>query len=123
MPGATNAAPLYTPLILMTPQVITTTFTGSALDLLDYDGLVLVVQTVGVVTAGTLVGKIQSSADGSTNWVDVPGALFAVVSASTNVQSLALDCQTCQRFIRYIGTETGTNVAASVTASGVKKVR
>jgi|KBSSwiStaDraftv2_1062776.scaffolds.fasta_scaffold00388_12 hypothetical protein len=123
MSSGAIAAPQYVSLSLMTPQVITSTFTGSAVDLLDYDGLALVVQNVGVVTAGTLTGKIQSSADGSTNWVDVTGALFTVVSASTNLQSLVLDLAQCQRFIRYVGTETGTNVAANVTVSAQKKIR
>lgn len=122
MTSGAIAAPQYVSLSLMTPQVITSTFTGTGVDLLDYDGLALVIQNVGVVTAGTLTGKIQSSPDNS-SWADVVPAVFTVVSSSTNLQSLVLDLAQCGRWIRYVGTETGTNVAANVTVSAQKKIR
>jgi hypothetical protein len=129
MPGATNAAAVFQSIgnpvaPLCPPQVITGTFTGAAVDTLDFDGLLHVVQMTGAVAgAGTVTGKIQSSADGSTNWVDVPGAALAIVSTANQVGLITLDLQTCQRFIRYIGTETGTSIGVSVSATGVKKVR
>jgi hypothetical protein len=92
----------------LTPRTVTASVNGSSGDLLAGDGCCFAVQQVGAVsgTAPTLAGKIQESADGSTNWADVSGATFSAVTASDNLQAISFD-RTC-RYVRYVGTIGGT---------------
>lgn len=96
------------------------TVTGAAVDLLDYEGPVAIIQNHGTGT-GTLDGKIQDSADGSTGWADVAGAAFTQSTTTADVKVLALNPKQIRRYIRYVGTiVTGPqNVAVSLV--GVKK--
>jgi hypothetical protein len=93
----------------VTPRTATATVTGSAVDLISGDGRCFAVQQVGAVTgtSPTLAGKIQESADGSTNWTDIAGATFTTVTATDNVQAITFD--RTQRFVRYVGTIGGTS--------------
>lgn len=93
----------------VTPRTATTTVTGSAVDLLSADGRCFAVQQVGTVTgtSPTLAGKIQESADGSTNWADISGATFTTVSTTDNVQAISFD--RTLRYVRYVGTIGGTS--------------
>jgi hypothetical protein len=72
-------------------------------------------------TSPTLAGKIQESADGSTNWTDISGATFTTVTASTNTQAIAFD--RTKRFLRYVATVGGTSpsFAVAVVISEQKK--
>ncbi len=96
------------------------TVTGSAVDLIDYDGPVSIIQNHGTGT-GTLDGKIQDSADGSTGWGDVSGAVFTQSTTTADVKCIALNPKSVKRYIRYVGTiVTGPqNVAVSLV--GIKK--
>jgi len=58
-------------------------------------------------TTPSLAGKIQESADGSTNWSDISGATFTAVTGSDNLQSISFD--RTQRYVRYVGTISGTS--------------
>lgn len=93
--------------------------TGSGVDLLDFEGPVLIVQNHGVST-GTLDGKIQDSADNS-SFADVPGATFTQSTTTADVKSLVLQSKQVRRYVKYVGTVgTGPQVVG-VTVSGVKK--
>lgn len=96
---------------LAAPAANTATLTGAAFNLQAYDGVVKIIQDIGVVsgTNPTWAGKIQQSADGSTSWTDVTGATFTQVTASTNTQSIGVDTRAVQQYIRYIGTIGGTS--------------
>lgn len=96
---------------LAAPASNTSTLTGSAVDILNIDGPMLVTQSVGTVsgTTPTWDGKIQDSADGSTDWQDVSGATFTQVTASTNLQAIKLEASQVRRYIRYVGTIGGTS--------------
>jgi hypothetical protein len=93
----------------VTPRTATTTVNGGAVDLLTGDGRCFAIQQVGTVTGTTpsLAGKIQESADGSTNWADIAGATFSAVTSTDNVQAISFD--RTQRYVRYVGTITGTS--------------
>lgn len=93
----------------LTPRTATTTVIGTAVDLVSADGRCFAVQQVGTVsgTSPTLAGKVQESADGSTNWNDISGATFTTVSTTDNVQAISFD--RTLRYVRYIGTVTGTS--------------
>jgi hypothetical protein len=84
--------------------------TGASQDFGATDDVVLVIQRVGTVTGTTptLAGKLQNSADGSTNWLDCPaaGGALATVTASNNIQGATF--QRDLRYVRYIGTVGGT---------------
>jgi hypothetical protein len=92
----------------VTPRAITSTVTGSTLDLLPGDGSGFAIQSVGSVdgTAPTLAGKLRESADGST-WTDIGGATFTTVSASNNLQIIRF--VRSLRYVRYEGTVAGTS--------------
>lgn len=92
--------------------------TGTGVDLLDFEGPLVVIQNHGVST-GTLDGKIQDSADNST-FADVAGATFTQSTTTADVKSLVLP-HTVRRYVRYLGTVgTGPQVVG-VTITGVKK--
>lgn len=96
------------------------TVTGAALNLLTDDlEEVIVTQNVGAVT-GSITGKIQDSADGSTGWADYGAALTAVGSAN-NVQTLKVIPSQTRGYIRYVGTIVTGPAVVSVTVLGLKK--
>ncbi len=94
--------------------------TGAAVDLIDYDAPVAIVQSHGVGT-GTLDGKIQDSADGSTDWTDVSGATFTQSTTTADVKILKLNPKSVRRYIRYVGTIVTGPQIVGVALVGVKK--
>lgn len=101
-------------LTLIQAQSASTTVTGSAVDLKDYDGeAIVVLNSAAMSAADTLDGKIQHSDDGSTGWTDVSGAAFAqVTDAAASSQKLKLKTNECKRFVRGVGTLAGSTIAA-----------
>ena len=101
-----------------------TTVTGAAVAVAGFTGNLLVIQNVGVVsgTAPTLDGKIQDSVDGSAGWADVSGATFTQVTASNNIQAIAVNSDATRGFIRYVGTIAGTapSFISGSTALGIR---
>lgn len=96
------------------------TVTGSAVDLIDYACPVAIVQNHGTGT-GTLDGKIQDSADGSTGWADVSGAAFSQSTTTADCKMLALNPKQIKRYIRYVGTVVTGPQNVGVQLVGVKK--
>ena len=93
--------------------------TGTGVDLLDYEGPMLVTQNHGVST-GTLDGKIQDSADNSA-FADVAGLTFTQSTTTADTKTLVIQSKQVRRYVRYLGTVgTGPQVVG-VTMSGVKK--
>lgn len=93
--------------------------TGAGIDLLDYEGPVVIVQNHGTST-GTLDGKIQDSADNSA-FADVAGAVFSQSTTVADTKSLVIQSKQVRRYIKYVGTVgTGPQVVG-VTMTGVKK--
>jgi len=103
----------------------TSTFNGTGVDLLGYQGKIKVTQDVGAVTGTTptLDGKIQDSADNST-FADVTGLTFTQVTTSSNIQSIGVDPRAVRRYIRYVGTLGGTtpNFTFAVLGLGQKNI-
>ena len=85
---------------LVNPGNQTGTPTSSALDTLGYEGDLVAIQQVGTRTLGTLTGKIQDSADGSSDWQDVTGYAFTAVAASSNLQTMRVDTRAVRRYVR-----------------------
>ena len=89
------------------PASVNDTNGGLSVDMIDADGRCFVVQTIGAVggTSPSQTGKIQESSDNST-WTDIPGAVFAAVTASNNLQTIVFD--RTKRYLRHFRTTTGT---------------
>lgn len=96
----------------------TSTVTGSAVDVRDAEGDLMVVQAVGAVSGATptLDGKLQDSADGATGWADVSGATFTQVTAANNVQKIVVRANAMRRYVRYVGTIGGTSPSFALGA-------
>lgn len=84
--------------------------TGLGVDIRPYEGDLMVTSSVGVVTGGTIAGKLQacSAADG-TGAEDITGATFTTVSTSNDplIEKITVSCDAlpaAKPFLRYIGT-------------------
>lgn len=103
-----------------------TTFTGATTniaDLKDFDGDIQIILDSGAAAAsGTMTGKIQDSADGSTGWADVTGGGFTAVAQAAAKQVLTINRDGIKRYIRFVGTiaASGTTIY-SVNGYGLKK--
>ncbi|MEY2652975.1 MAG: hypothetical protein RLZZ524_2 [Pseudomonadota bacterium] len=83
--------------------------TTPCVDVSSYEGNIVVLQHVGVVTAGTIVGKIQTGdASNGSDAADITGAAFASVGTATDVAiaKLVINGNACKKYIRYVGTIT-----------------
>lgn len=104
----------------------TTTFTGATTniaDLKDFDGDIQIILDSGAAAAsGTMTGKIQDSADGSTGWADVTGGGFTAVAQAASKQVLTVNRDAIKRYIRYVGTIAASGTTTySVNGYGLKK--
>lgn len=93
--------------------------TGTGVDLLDYEGPVVIVQNHGAST-GTLDGKIQDSADNA-SFADVAGLTFTQSTTTADTKSLVVQSKQVRRYIRYLGTVVTGPQVVGVSMTGVKK--
>jgi hypothetical protein len=102
-----------------------TSGTGLWLDVRAYDGEIMVTQDVGVVTAGSITGKLQSATDANgTGAADITGATFTAVTTSNDplCQKIVVDPKAVVGgFLGYVGTIATGPAAVCVVASGKKK--
>lgn len=108
-----SPADINTPLTLTNHVAIaakTSTVTATGIDISGYEGGLLLIQNVGVVsgTSPTLDGKWQSSTDDST-YTDISGATYTQVTATTSSQKVGFDVKNAAKYIRYVGTIAGTS--------------
>ncbi len=100
---------------------------GIAVDRLQPGGLaasVLLVRSTGATTgtpsATTLDVRLQSSADGSTGWVDVAsGALPQKTTLTAAIGELDIDLSSAQRYLRAVEVNAFTGGTSPATPSGV----
>jgi len=102
---------------------MTATTNGPAVDVSRFTGLAKVsLNSSAMGAAGTTSNtKLQHSADGSTNWVDVPSGAFAqVTNAGSSAQDIMLNTDSLRKFVRVVDTLAGTTptVTRSVTLIG-----
>ena len=96
--------------------------TATGLDITEDDGFLIVTQNVGVVDAGSITGTIITSAASDLSSPTTVGTFTAVTTANDpNVQSLAIECNKCQKYIGYVGTIVTGGALVAVSAVGVKK--
>lgn len=105
--------------------VRTTTFTGTAIDISQYQGVLKAILDSGAGgAAATLDGKIQTgdAADGS-DAADVSGAVFTQVGNAAAKSAIGVDTRACKKYIRFVGTIAGTaSFNFAVVAVGQKQV-
>jgi len=70
--------------------------------------------------AATVV-HLSPSADGSTGWADVSGAVFSQSTTTADVKVLSLNPKSVRRYIRYVGTIVTGPQNVAVALVGVKK--
>ena len=104
----------------------TATFTGATTnvaDLKDFDGdIQLILDSGAAASSGTMTGKIQDSADGSTGWADVTGGGFTAVAQAASKQVLTINRDAIKRYIRFVGTIASSGTTTySVNGYGLKK--
>jgi hypothetical protein len=119
-----------TPLLLAAPISRTATLTGTAQDVVDYEGAALIVLNAAAATAGTtptLNLKLQHSATTTSgDFADVTSGAFTQVTdvaGTAGVQALKLHVSDLKRYLRVIGTIAGSSAAFDFTVEfvGVKK--
>jgi len=106
----------------------TSTLTGSAVDVLDYEGVATVILNASAAVAGTnptLDVKVQhSDTTTSGDFADVTGGAFTQVTDAASLQVLKLNVSALKRYLRVIGTIGGTSTPTfdfSVEFIGIKK--
>lgn len=112
-------------LSLLPNDVVTATGTGSAVDLVDYEGDIAVLLDAEAGGAGvTYAVKLTESDTSGGSYTDVTGGAFTTTAANTaSVQKLRLNSDAVKRFIKVsITVAGGTGAGAvSVVALGSKK--
>ena len=106
---------------------VTSTSTGSGVDISAFKGRMAIMLDSGAASAGTsptLDVKIQESADDST-YSDISGATFTqVTDAAASFQQIAIDADDAEQYIRVVATVGGTSTPTftySVTGYGAKQ--
>lgn len=92
--------------------VRTTTFTGAAVDIRDYNGTAKIILSTSAATAGTaptLDVTIEESATSGGAYTAIAGAAFAQVTAAADLtEMIAIQSGATKGFIRAVGTIGGT---------------
>ena len=104
---------------------VTSTATSSHIDLLEYDGDVLLVLdcAAGTGTSPTLDIKLTECATTGGTYTDLSGATFTQVTDSASMQTLVINKDSAERYIKIVQTITGSSPSFtfSVNLIGVKK--
>ena len=104
---------------------VTSTATSSAIDLLEYDGDVLLIldSAAGGGSSPTLDIKLTECATTGGTYTDLSGATFTQVTGSASMQTLAINKDSSKRFIKIVQTIGGSSptFTFSINLIGVKK--
>ena len=104
---------------------VTSTATSSAIDLLEYDGdgLLVLDCAAGTGTSPTLDVKITNSDASGGTYTDLSGAAFTQVVDAASMQTLVINKDSAERYIKIVQTITGSSPSFtfSINLIGVKK--
>jgi hypothetical protein len=88
--------------------------TATPIDVSAYEGSIVVTQAVGVVTAGTITGKLVTGDNAAlTDAADISGAVFTAAGTATDnvAERLVIQANECKKYLGYVGTiDTGPAV-------------
>ena len=120
-----NLGTKTTVLSLLANDVVTATGTGSAVDLLDYEGDIAVILDAEAGGAGiTYAVKLTESDASGGAYTDVTGGAFTTTTANTAlVEKISVNTDGTKRFVKASVTVAGGTGAGavSVVALGSKK--
>lgn len=96
--------------------------TVTGIDVLDYEGYLIVTQNVGLLDGGSITGTVITSASSDLSSPTTVGT-FTAVTTSTDpaAQSISIELNKCQRYIGYVGTIVTGGALVGCTAVGKKK--
>lgn len=96
--------------------------TVTGIDVLDYEGYLIVTQNVGLLDGGSITGTVITSASSDLSSPTTVGT-FTAVTTSTDpaAQSISVELNKCQRYIGYVGTIVTGGALVGCTAVGKKK--
>lgn len=124
MIDASNAKSVTTLQLLASVDAANTTAasTVTGLDITEYEGFLIVTQNVGLLDAGSITGTVITSASSDLSSPTTVGT-FTAVTTSTDpaAQSIAIEVNTCQQYIGYVGTVVTGGALIGCTAVGAKK--
>ena len=104
---------------------VTSTATSSAIDLLEYDGDVLLIldSAAGGGSSPTLDIKLTECDTTGGTYTDLSGATFTQVVDAASMQTLAINKDSSKRFIRIVQTIGGSSptFTFSINLIGLKK--
>ncbi len=104
---------------------VTSTATSSAIDLLEYDGDVMLIldSAAGGGSSPTLDIKITECATTGGTYTDLSGATFTQVTGSASMQTLVINKDSAERFIKIVQTIGGSSptFTFSINLVGLKK--
>ena len=104
---------------------VTSTATSSAIDLLEYDGDVVLIldSAAGGGSSPTLDIKLTESDATSGTYTDLSGATFTQVVDAASMQTLTINKDSSKRFIKIVQTIGGSSptFTFSINLIGVKK--
>ena len=104
---------------------VTSTATSSAIDLLEYDGDVLLIldSAAGGGASPTLDIKLTECDTTGGTYTDLSGATFTQVVDAASMQTLAINKDSSKRFIRIVQTVGGSSptFTFSINLIGLKK--
>lgn len=98
------------------PGRITADGNGAAVDVGRLHGKALLVIQASATEESddTFTGKLQTSADGSTNWTDVAGAsATSVTNAAASHQTKEIDADGLAQYVRWVDDVGGTTPAVT----------
>ena len=113
-----NAAHAFDAVALLPPASCANTAAATSsswIAVAKYIGNLAFVQNVGVVTGGSITGKIQHADDNSgTNAADVAGAAFTAAT-DVGIQKIVVEANKLKPYVKYVGTiVTGPVVVGAV---------
>ena len=104
---------------------VTATATSSAIDLLEFDGDILLVldSAAGTGSSPTLDIKLTNSDASSGTYTDLSGATFTQVTGSASMQTLVINKDSAERYVKIVQTIGGStpSFTFSINLIGVKK--
>lgn len=102
---------------LIPAGTLTSTTTGSAVDLQGYDGEAVVVLNAAASGVGTAAVKLTHSDTSGGTYTDISGAAFTTVSSSASHQLLSIDTDEIKRYIKAVVTIAGADASQTLSVS------
>lgn len=118
--NASNAKGLTTTQLLAPADAANTAAaTTAGVDISAYEGTLTFTQSIGVVTAGSITGKIVTSAASNLSNSSDAGT-FTQITTSTDPasESIHIQCSALKQYIGYVGTIVTGPAVVGVTMQG-----